>query len=237
MCAGIHRRAVRGWRAMMAWVASVVCGDAAVDLRRGDASGQERERHAADRRPAAPAGRPSRSVLPSSRGGVPVLSRPMRRSERAEPRREAERGRLADAAGRDLLLADDGSARAGRCRWSAPRRRREMRRAIGGDDAGDTRRCSTIRSSTAASITSRFGVARIAACMAGAVELAVGLGARALHRRPLAAVQHAGTGCRRRRRPGPSGRRAHRSRAPDGPCRARRWPGCRTSRRWWRSGA
>ena len=51
--------------------------------------------------------------------------------------------------------------------------------------------CSTIRSSTAASITSRFGVALIAACMACTVELAVGLGAGALHRRAFAPVQHA----------------------------------------------
>ncbi len=39
-----------------------------------------------------------------------------------------------------------------------------------------------------------------------------------------------GTGCRRGRRPGPSGRPARRSPAPDGPCPARRSPGCRTSR-------
>ena len=46
-----------------------------------------------------------------------------------------------------------------------------------------------------------------------------------------------GTGCRPGPPPAPSGRQAHRSRAPDGPCRARRWPGCRTSRRPSRSGA
>ena len=50
---------------------------------------------------------------------------------------------------------------------------------------------ATIRSSTAASITSRFAVARIAACMACAVELAIGLRARALDGGTLGAVQQA----------------------------------------------
>ena len=45
-------------------------------------------------------------VRPSRRGGVPVFSRPMRKPEPVEPRREAKGRGLADAAGRDLALAD-----------------------------------------------------------------------------------------------------------------------------------
>ena len=45
-------------------------------------------------------------VRPSSRGGVPVLSRPMRRPKPVEPGRQAKGRGLADAAGRDLALAD-----------------------------------------------------------------------------------------------------------------------------------
>ena len=76
-------------------------------------------------------------------------------------------------------------------------------------------------------------IARLHRC---AIELAVGLRPRSAHAGPLRRLSirnwipahppH-----------GPSGRRAHRSRGPDGPCQGRRSRGCRTSRRWSRSGA
>ena len=128
---------------------------------------------------------------------APVEARRRAGLEAAEPQLERQQAlgeavgrRLAVAAGRGLLLAAMDQAaqeRAGgehhRAGADAP--------AIGRDDAGHraVRRPSGPRPPP--SITSRLGVARIAACMACAVELAVGLGARALHGRPLGAVEQA----------------------------------------------
>ena len=45
-------------------------------------------------------------VRPSSRGGVPVFSRPSAKPSRSKRQRKPDGGRLADPAGRGLLLAD-----------------------------------------------------------------------------------------------------------------------------------
>ena len=56
-------------------------------------------------------------VAPSSRGGVPVFSRPSAKPEALQGAREADRRRLADPAGRDLLLADMDEAAQKGARW------------------------------------------------------------------------------------------------------------------------
>ena len=142
--------------------------------------------------------------------------------------------RAGGAAGRDLLLADMDQAveegaggqhhgagpdlgalpgpharRPGRPRGSGPRRR--LRRI------------------------SRPGIAASAACMACAIELAVGLGPGPAHGRALAPVEQPELDAGGVGHPAHHARPAHRSRGPDGPCPARRWRGCRTSRRWSRS--
>ena len=219
---------------MIAWVAAVVpvmqqatCGVVI-------ALGQERERRRARRRRAAAPARPSRWCAPSSRGGVPVFSRPMRKPERVERSPSPIGGRLADAAGRDARPRRDGSARAGMCRWSARRAPQANARPSAATTPA-TRPSSTTRSSTAASMTVEVrSVARARPAWPGG--RACGRPARAARARPGPWRGSAGgTGCRRRRPRGPSGRRARRSRAPDGPCPARRWPDCRTSRRWSRA--
>ena len=133
----------------------------------------------------------------------------------------------------DLLLADMDQA-AQESAGGQHHRAAAIARAVRRAHAASPVPSATIRSSTSASRSSGRAASPSAACMACAIELAVGLGARTAHRRALAAVEQRGTGCRPRRPPGPSARRARRSRAPDGPCPARRSPDCRTSRRWSR---
>ena len=197
--------------------------------------GQERERH-----------RRIVAGLHLERGPSRSSAVEPRRGAGLEPAHAQARGRRAGRTGRSqgasptrpagiLRLADMDQAaqeRAGgqhhRAGARCAARRRSRRRRPG--------RPSTIRSSTAASIDVRgSGWRQIAACIACAVELAVGLGARAAHGRALAAVEHAELDAGRVGDPAHQRRRARRSRAPDGPCRARRWPDCRTSRRWSRS--
>ena len=100
-------------------------GDAAGDLRRGDAVGQigERNRRVVARLhlQAGPVDRAA--VEPRRRPGLETTER---EAEPAQGGREAERGRLADAAGGDLLLADmDETAQEGAGRYDdrAARRR------------------------------------------------------------------------------------------------------------------
>ncbi len=173
-------------------------------------------------------------VRPSSRAGVPVFSRPRCEADAIQAfRRGRTEGAFADPAGGDARRADMDDA---------------AQKGAGGDDdgawreVGGRRRDHALRrgprsktsSDASASTIVRFGCASSSACIACAVERAVGLGARAAHRRALAAVQHAELDAGRGRRRGPSGRRARRSRERGAPCRARRWPGCRTCRRSWR---
>ena len=127
------------------WVAAVVrvmpqsiCGV-------GDPLGQQRERHGRSSSAGlhAPAP-PSRSSAPSSRGGVPVFSRPSGKPEPVERLGQRRRPALADPAGRHRLLADmDLAAQEGaggqhhRAARDAPRhravapRRRAVRRLPG----------------------------------------------------------------------------------------------------------
>ena len=173
---------------MMAWVASVVwvmwqtiCGVVTDVVRKENGCGGSS--------PCCTC-KPSQSMVrPSRRGGVPVLRRPMRRPKTIEPRREAERRRLVDAPGRDLALADmDQAAQEGA--GGEHHGAGAEAAAVGGDDAGDRavlddqvldRRldhCEVRRGADR-------GLHRLA------IELAVGLGAGPLHRRPLAPVQDA----------------------------------------------
>ena len=105
-------------------------------------------------------------VVPSRRGGVPVLSRPRVNPARSKEARKAHRRRLADPAGGPVLLAEmDQTAEKG----------------AGGDDDGPcpklaavrqaqagTRPSTTISSSASPSMTERPSVSRIAACIAAA---------------------------------------------------------------------
>ena len=87
------------------------------DLLPVDAIGRERERHGrVVARPGARSAR-SRCSRRSSRGGVPVLSRPQRKPQRLQRFGQLVRRRLAGAARRPLLVADVDQAvqeRAGR---------------------------------------------------------------------------------------------------------------------------
>ena len=107
---------------MMAWVAGVVRVMRAGDLRGGDALGQDRERL---RRIVARLHLQRRPVdgRPSSRGGVPVLSRPSAKPSALKRLGKADRRRLADPARRQSAARRYGSGRAGTCRSSAPPRR------------------------------------------------------------------------------------------------------------------
>ena len=153
---------------MTAWVAAVVrvmphsiCG-LAMPL----GQGRERLRRLVARlHLAAP---PSRWCVPSSRGGVPVFSRPSAKPSRSSVRDRPERRRLADPAGRRLLLADMDQAaqegaggqhhRAGaRARGRPPSRTPATRPSR---DRRDRRPRPRSRSDSA--------VSRIACCMAAA---------------------------------------------------------------------
>ena len=163
-------------------------GDAALDLGVVDALGQYRERlrrlvaglHL-ERRPVDGA-----AVEPRRGSGLEPAERKARPLERA---RQAERRRLADAAGRRLALADmdeaaqEGAGREhdGPCPEFAAVRELEARDAVAANQhiVGLGLDHREIR-----------GVAdRL--LHGGGVELAVGLRARPAHRRPLAPVEHA----------------------------------------------
>ena len=75
----------------------------------------------------------------------------------------------------------------------------------------------------------RFGWFSMQAADGRAGTAPVGLGARGAHRRALAGVEGAELDAGARPRRAPWRRPARRSRAPGGPCRCRRWPGCSSS--------
>ena len=127
-------------------------------------------------------------VVPSSRGGVPVLSRPSAKPARSSVRESPTAGA-------------SPTRPAGICRspiWIRPRKNvpvvsttapaRTMRPSA---SRTPVTRASTTRSSTSASITVKFAVCRIACLHRRRIELAVGLGARTAHCRSLAAIEHA----------------------------------------------
>ncbi len=134
---------------------------------------------------------PAQSIVrPSSRGGVPVLSRPKRESQPRQGRREPDRRRLADPAGRDFLLADMDEA--------AQKRPRGDDHCAGGD--GFAVGCHHARHG-AGSIERQVGDLAFAdrevrdlrqqPLHGLAIELAVGLGPRPAHRRAFGAVEDA----------------------------------------------
>ena len=158
--ARIHRRAMQVGADQRVG-RGVGMGDPAGDLRVGHALGQERERHR--RIVARLTSSPARSMVrPSSRGGVPVLSRPRRKPEAQQALGEPMAGRVADPAGRPALLAEmdlaaqegaGGQDRRAPARKSVPSGRRRRRRGPP----------STIRSSTSASRSVEAGLGRRAA--------------------------------------------------------------------------
>ncbi len=167
-------------------------------------------------------------VRPSMRGGVPVFSRPVRGI--SSRRRVASR-------------SDGGSPARPPAKFSRPTWMRPPRKVPGGQhhgrrgeaDAGAvttpaTRPCSTCRSATSCWNTSSPGCASTARADGLAIQLAIGLRARGAHRRTLAGIQRAELDAGRIGGAAPSRRPAHRSRAPGGPCRCRRWPDCSSSR-------
>ena len=129
-------------------------------------------------------------VRPSSRGGVPVLSRPSANPSASSVRESPIAGASPTRPAGVLLLADMDEAaqeRAGREHHRAGaelapvrelERRRRGRRAI-------------IRSSASASMTVRLAVSPDRLLHRRGVEPPVGLGPRPAHRRSLAAVEHA----------------------------------------------
>ena len=128
-------------------------------------------------------------VLPSSRGGVPVLSRPS-----AKPIRSSVS---------DSPTAGASPTRpAGVCvspTWIRPRRNVPVVSTTAPHDSSRpslsrtpvTLSAAISRSSASPSTTVRFAVSRIARCIAGGIKLAVGLRARPAHGRTLAAIEHA----------------------------------------------
>ena len=127
------------------------------------------------------------AVEPRRRAG---LQPPELQAQRVEPLGKLERRGFADPAGRDFLLAHMDEAveeRAGRQNHGARPRSRAPIAAI----RPTTRPSSTSRSSTPPSMTSRFGGRRDRGLHGLAIELAVGLGAGAVHGRALGAVEQA----------------------------------------------
>ena len=170
-------------------------------------------------------------VRPSRRGGVPVLSRPSAKPCRVERRRQTEGRGLADAAGRDLRLAHmDEPAQEG-AGGQHHGRRRQSRRPSASGRAGHAPVARCRGRAPRPRRWSGSPCRASSACMAAAVELAVGLGARPADGRPLAPVEHAELDAGGIGHPAHQRHRARRSRGRDGPCRGRRSPDCRTSRR------
>ena len=223
---------------MISWVRALVAVTPQAICRATGAAGQEREQHRL-----VVAGLRCRPASQSMRAAV----EPRRRAGLQPAERQAEVARCARASRTAAAVAERGRPGAGSSpMWITPRRkvpvvrttapRAEPRRRPPATTPA-TAPPSTMRSTTSPSTTGRSGRARNARLHRRAVERAVGLRPRALRRRALAAVQQAELDAGRGRPPGPSRRRARRSRARCGPCRARRSPGCTTSRRGGRSDA
>ena len=140
-------------------------GDVAGDLRRRDPLGQN-ENGGGGSSPCCTSSPAQSIVLPSSRGGVPVLSRPRAKPYAARVSARPMRGRLADPAGGDLFLADMDEPvqkRAGGQHHPAGRRSAGRRRARPRSPAPSR---SSSRSSAAPSAMSRFGVSASNSCIA-----------------------------------------------------------------------
>ena len=172
-------------------------------------------------------------VEPSSRGGVPVLSRPSAKPAASRLWASETEGAIAEAPGRRALVAEmDHSAQEG---------------AGGQHDggAGDDAAVGELDSRDGAAFghdpgrfpfdhgqVRRFGDERL---HGAPIELAVGLGARPLDGGTFAAVEHAELDAGR-----VGGAPHHAVERVDlahqmALAQARRWPGCTTFRQWWRS--
>ncbi len=127
-------------------------------------------------------------VVPSSRGGVPVFSRPSAKPNRSSVSGQADRRRLPDPAGRRLPFAD----------MDQP-----AQKCAGGQHHGAGRELAAVRESEPGGPAARhdqvvglaldhrqIGGGGDRLLHGGGIELAVGLGARSAHRRTLAAVEH-----------------------------------------------
>ena len=127
--------------------------------------------------------------MPSSRGGVPVLSRADGEAHAPQARPELAGGRIAHAAGRVLLVPDVDHAvekGAGRQHQSA----RPERPPIGETDGGDPPLGNFEIAGQALDERQIFSRLDLGAHRL-AIEAAVGLSARSAHRRTLGAVEHA----------------------------------------------
>ena len=177
---------------MIAWVAARGAGDAALRSAGCRSRSVSIENGSGGSSPGCISSAAQSMVRPSSRGGVPVLSRPERKAAALQRRATSPSGgRLADAARPAILLLADmdqaAQERAGGQHHGAGARAR-------GHPPGARprpRRPRSTRSSTSPSITVRFGGLADRALHRRGVELAVGLRARPAHRRALAAVEHA----------------------------------------------
>ncbi len=199
-------------------------GDAALDLRFSIRVGQNRKRLGR-----IVAGlhlqRGQSMVRPSSRGGVPVFKRPSAKPSRSSVLESPMAGASPTRPAGNLLFADMNEPAQKRAGGQNHRAAAEISRPSA-SLTPQTRPLSIRRSSASASITLQIRRCANRGLHRRRIELAVGLGARTAHGRAFARGSARGTGCRPGRRRGPSGRRGRRSRGPDGPCRARRWPDC-----------
>ena len=138
---GIHRRA-------MHIVADDLvgrvgrAGDAALDLSVVDALGQRRRTAPAARRRAASRARAQSMVRPSSRGGVPVLSRPSAKPSRSSVRDKPSAGASPTRPAGVLLLADMDEAAQERAGGEHHRPCPELA-AVGELEAGDAAVCES----------------------------------------------------------------------------------------------
>ena len=162
--------------------------DAAFDLRIGNDDRSSARRATALRLPPAFRATPSRSsaVKPRRRAR---LQPPKREAGTRQCLRQAERRLLVHAAGRESSSRRYGSARAGTCRSSAPRRRSRCARPSPRTTAAIATVWRSRSRRPRPSMTSRPCCSPIAACIAMPVELAIGLGARPADRRSLAPIE------------------------------------------------
>ena len=163
--------------------------DPAFDLRIGDPAGQERERHRRSSSPGCISSDAQSIERPSSRAGVPVLSRPRRRS-RAKSRSDKPL-----AGGSPCRPAGVFSSP----RWISPRRKVPVVRTTA---PARMRRPSAVTTPATLAVVEdqvldrrldhlQVGRRPDRRLHGGPVELAVGLGTGALHRRTLGAVEQA----------------------------------------------
>ena len=182
-CDGRWRARSRGRRALVRVMWQRTCGVAIASVSAENGSGGSSPGWTSSARPV-----DRRPVEPRRRAGLEPAEREAGRLERSAPGRPTARrrpGRPACAVRRDgsrpcrkVPVVTTSAAQAS-VRPSASSTAAD--RAVGDDEVGSPRPRSTVR----------LSVSTISALHRQAIELAVGLGARALHRRALAAVEDA----------------------------------------------